>query len=128
MIILVDPHFSERASPVAFAGPRRIVPLPLEISELPRIDVVLISHNHYDHLDATTVGRLASLASGTPRFLVPLGLAAWFRERGIDSVQEYGWWQGAAIGAAHFTLVPVQHWSKRTFWDANSSLWGGWVI
>jgi N-acyl-phosphatidylethanolamine-hydrolysing phospholipase D len=126
--ILIDPHFSERASPVQFAGPRRIVPLPIEISELPRIDVVLISHNHYDHLDITTVRELAALDSGSPLFLVPLGLKAWFNEAGISRVEEYDWWQTHSAAAVRFTLVPAQHWSKRTLWDTNRTLWGGWAI
>jgi L-ascorbate metabolism protein UlaG (beta-lactamase superfamily) len=126
--ILIDPHFSERASPVQFAGPRRIVPLPIAISELPRIDVVLVSHNHYDHLDIATVRELAALESGSPLFLVPLGLKAWFNEVGITRVEEYDWWQVHTQGALRFTLVPVQHWSKRTLWDTNRTLWGGWVV
>ncbi len=126
--ILIDPHFSERASPVQFAGPRRIVPLPIEISELPRIDVVLISHNHYDHLDVTTVRELAAMDSGSPLFLVPLGLKAWFNEAGISRVEEYDWWQTHSHAAVRFTLVPAQHWSKRTLWDTNRTLWGGWAI
>ena len=128
MNVLVDPQFSERASPVAFAGPRRIVALPLTIAELPRIDVVLISHNHYDHLDVATVKSLAASSNGAPLFLVPLGLKAWFHDLGVDTVEEYDWWQSRAVGALKFTLVPVQHWSKRTLWDANKTLWGGWVM
>jgi len=126
--VLVDPHFSDRASPVSFAGPRRIVALPIDIPALPRIDVVLISHNHYDHLDAPTVKRLAAMPSGAPLFLVPLGLKAWFTAHGIDRVEEYDWWQSRSHGAVVCTLVPVQHWSKRTLSDANRTLWGGWVI
>jgi L-ascorbate metabolism protein UlaG (beta-lactamase superfamily) len=126
--ILVDPHFSERASPVSFSGPRRIVPLPIDIAELPRIDVVTISHNHYDHLDADTVRRLAASKEGSPLFLVPLGLKAWFRDKGIDRVEEQDWWQSREERGVRFTLVPVQHWSKRTLLDTDQSLWGGWVI
>ena len=126
--VLFDPIFSERASPVAFAGPRRAVPLPLGIGELPRIDVVAISHNHYDHLDLESVRRIAAQEGGPPLFLVPLGLAAWFRERGIERVEERDWWQSREIDGLVFTLVPVQHWSKRTLWDANRTLWGGWVV
>ncbi len=126
--ILIDAHFSERASPVQFAGPRRIVPLPIDIPELPRIDVVLTSHNHYDHLDLATVRRLAAQASGSPLFLVPLGLKGWFNEQGIENVEEIGWWQARGLGRVRYTLVPVQHWSKRTLQDTNQSLWGGWVI
>lgn len=126
--VLVDPQFSERASPVQFAGPKRIVPLPIDIPELPRIDTVLISHNHYDHLDEPSVRRLAAHREGSPLFLVPLGLKRWFLEKGIERVEEYDWWQSHDALPLRFTLVPVQHWSKRTLWDANRTLWGGWVI
>jgi N-acyl-phosphatidylethanolamine-hydrolysing phospholipase D len=126
--ILTDPHFSERASPLAFAGPKRAVPIPLEMDALPRIDVVLISHNHYDHLDLPTVKRLAAATAGSPLFLVPLGLKAWFVDNGMDRVEEFDWWQSRDVDGARFTLVPVQHWSKRTLWDANQSLWGGWAM
>src|SRR5947208_685001 len=84
--------------------------LPIEIGELPRIDVVLISHNHYDHLDVDTVKRLAARADGGPLFLVPLGLKAWFAGLGIERVSEYDWWQAHTEGMVRFTLVPVQHW------------------
>ena len=128
MNVLVDPQFSERASPVQFAGPKRIVALPITMEELPRIDVVLISHNHYDHLDVDTVKGLATSANGTPLFLVPLGLKAWFHELGIDAVEEYDWWQSRTVRSIKLTLVPAQHWSKRTLWDTNRTLWGGWVM
>ena len=126
--VLADPHFSERASPIGFAGPRRIVPLPIDVPELPRIDVVLVSHNHYDHLDLASVKRLAARPEGSPLFLVPLGLKAWFADHGIERVAELDWWQSRVEGSLTFTLVPVQHWSKRTLLDANKSLWGGWVV
>jgi len=126
--ILFDPIFSEFASPVDFAGPRRAVPLPIDIPELPRIDIVMISHNHYDHLDEASVRRLAAMPQGSPRFLVPLGLAAWFRGLGITNVEEFDWWQQADKGPLRITFVPVQHWSKRTLFDTNESLWGGWVV
>ena len=128
MNVLLDPQFSERASPVQFAGPKRIVPLPIEVRELPRIDVVLVSHNHYDHLDVDSVKQLAAMPSGSPLFIVPLGLKAWFHEIGIERVEERGWWQSRDVGPLRFTLVPVQHWSKRTLWDTNQTLWGGWVV
>jgi N-acyl-phosphatidylethanolamine-hydrolysing phospholipase D len=126
--ILVDPQFSARASPVQFAGPQRIVPLPIAIEELPRIDVVLVSHNHYDHLDVDTVKRLAAIPGGSPLFLVPLGLKDWFHRIAIDHVEELDWWDARVDGPLKVTLVPVQHWSKRTLWDTNKTLWGGWVI
>jgi L-ascorbate metabolism protein UlaG (beta-lactamase superfamily) len=126
--ILFDPIFSERASPVGFAGPKRLAPLPIDIPDLPRIDVVLISHNHYDHLDLRSVERLAAMPQGSPRFLVPMGLKAWFENLGITRVEEYDWWQETTEGGLRIVIVPVQHWSKRTLDDANQSLWGGWVI
>jgi N-acyl-phosphatidylethanolamine-hydrolysing phospholipase D len=126
--ILFDPIFSERASPVSFAGPKRIVPLPIDIAELPTIDIVLISHNHYDHLDAESVKRIAAMPQGSPLFLVPMGLKAWFAELGIARVDELDWWQQTQHGDLRITFVPAQHWSKRTLTDANQTLWGGWVV
>ena len=126
--ILFDPVFSARASPVSFAGPKRVVPLPIDIAELPRIDIVLISHNHYDHLDADSVTRLAAMPQGSPHFLVPLGLKAWFAEHGITRIDEFDWWQQTHDGDLRMTFVPAQHWSKRTLTDANRTLWGGWVV
>ncbi|HET9046947.1 MAG TPA: MBL fold metallo-hydrolase [Casimicrobiaceae bacterium] len=126
--ILIDPIFSERASPVPFAGPKRIVPLPIDIAALPAIDVVMISHNHYDHLDVETVRQLAAAPTGSPRFLVPLGLKAWFSDLGIDRVEEFDWWQTAREGDLAMTFVPVQHWSRRNLVDRNRTLWGGWAV
>ena len=126
--ILFDPTFSARASPVSFAGPMRVVPLPIDIPDLPRIDVVMVSHNHYDHLDADSVRRLAASPHGSPRFLVPKGLAAWFKDQGIGRVDEYDWWQETREGSLRITFVPVQHWSRRAITDTNQSLWGGWVV
>jgi len=126
--ILTDPHFSDRASPVAFAGPKRVVPPVPALDELPHIDVVVVSHNHYDHLDSESVRRLAAQRGGSPRFFVPLGLKEWFTRRGVADVVEMDWWQSADYRGLQIDLVPVQHWSKRTLSDANQSLWGGWVI
>ena len=128
MNVLFDPNFSQRASPVSFAGPKRLVPLPIEVVQLPKIDVVMISHNHYDHFDEETVVQLAALPTGSPRFLVPLGLKAWFVERGIERVDEYDWWQATQEGEVKISFVPVQHWSRRTLTDRNATLWGGWVV
>ena len=130
--ILTDPHFGGRASPVPFAGPRRLVPLPATLAELPRIDVVLLSHNHYDHLDRGTVHALAAQRGGSPLFVVPLGVDLWMRDEGIERVQRMDWWDRIALQApggevvVHF--VPVQHWSSRTPWDRHATLWGGFVV
>lgn len=103
-------------------------PAPLAPEELPPIDVVLISHNHYDHLCDDTIGRL--LAAGhQPRFFVPLGLKPWFDTRNIAQLTELDWWDRAQINDGlqlHFT--PSQHWSRRTPWDTNASLWGGYLL
>jgi len=124
--ILTDPHFSERASPIGFAGPRRLNPPGVAFEALPPIDVVVISHDHYDHLDRPTVERLA--ATHNPLFLVPLGLKAWFASIGIDRVRELDWWDHQSVGAVMFTLTPVQHWCARTPFDTNRRLWGGWAL
>lgn len=127
--MLFDPVFSPRASPLGFVGPQRIVPLPITIPELPRIDLVMVSHNHYDHLDADTVQQLAAQPGGSPRFLVPKGLKAWFATLGITTrVDEYDWWQDTTEDSLRITFVPVQHWSRRRLDDTNQTLWGGWVV
>lgn len=126
--ILTDPHLSARASPFQTVGPKRWVAPPLAHHELPPIDLVLLSHNHYDHLDAPTVDRLRRQAGGSPRFMVPLGLADWFRRRGIPDAVELDWWEEHRHADARLVFTPVQHWSARTTWDRNRSLWGGWRV
>jgi len=120
--ILTDPHLTERASPVSFAGPKRQVPPALSLDNLPRIDVVVVSHNHYDHLDAGTVTRLNRQAGGPPRFFVPLGLKAWFASRGVENVSELDWWDHLQHMGLAIHFVPVQHWSARSPWDRNETL------
>jgi len=122
--ILTDPMFSERASPVSFAGPKRWVPPGIPISDLPFIHAVIISHNHYDHLDAPTVERLGNLT----RYFVPKGLSQWFRKRNIVNVVEMDWWESSQFGTIRFHAVPIQHFSSRTLFDRNDTLWAGWVI
>lgn len=126
--ILTDPHLTNRASPLSFAGPRRVVAPALDFHHLPHIDVVVVSHNHYDHLDEETVKRLGRQAGGSPRFFVPLGLRAWFAGRGIHDVVELDWWDDATVKDLRITLAPVQHWSARSLWDRNHTLWGGWRL
>lgn len=127
--ILTDPHFSGRASPVSWAGPRRAVRPGLALSQLPPIDVVVISHDHYDSLDVQSIRALAAREEGERTlFLVPLGLKAWFRKQGIENVVELDWWDRLAVGGLQITAVPVQHWSKRSLFSRNRTLWAGWAI
>jgi L-ascorbate metabolism protein UlaG (beta-lactamase superfamily) len=126
--VLTDPNFSERASPVSWAGPKRQVPVPFGLDQLPHIDAVLISHNHYDHLDEASVLALNRQAGGPPLFLVPEGLADWFRERGIERVSSVPWWQQETLSQVTFHAVPAHHWSARSLADRNHSHWAGWVV
>lgn len=126
--LLMDPTLADFAGPYGRLGAPRRVPAPLTPEQLPPIDAVLISHNHYDHLcDATIAGLMAS--GQRPRFFVPMGLKAWFDARSIDKVTELDWWQTVALEHGvqlHFT--PSQHWSRRTPWDTNASHWGGYMV
>jgi L-ascorbate metabolism protein UlaG (beta-lactamase superfamily) len=124
--VLIDPPWSERASPVSFAGPRRMTPPGLDFDRLPPIHVVLISHDHYDHLDVATVRRLAE--HHHPRLVVPLGFRAWFADLGIADVHELDWWGRHVERGLTFTCVPAQHFSGRTLFDQNRRLWSGWTI
>ena len=126
--ILTDPIWSERASPVGFLGPKRHAAPGIAFDDLPRIDAVVISHNHYDHLDAETVDRLHARFGDALRFYVPLGLKPWFTERGIANVSEMDWWDEARLGPLRLVFTPVQHWSQRTLWNRNETLWGGWWL
>lgn len=126
--MLTDPHLSRRASPLGFAGPRRWMPPALDFQTLPHIDLVVISHNHYDHLDTATVQHLHQQPHGAPQFLVPLGLKTWFTGKGIHDVLELDWWEVTDFRELAVTFTPAQHWSARTAWDRNRSLWGGWRI
>lgn len=126
--LLTDPVFSERASPLSFAGPKRHAAPGLALGELPHIDVVLLSHNHYDHLDEASVVALAAQAGGPPLFVVPLGIKRWFAEHGIDGAVELDWWQSVRTGGIEIFFVPAQHWSGRSLSDRMRTLWGGYAV
>lgn len=127
LTVLTDPHFCERAFPVQWAGPARKVKSPTNVADLPQIDVVVISHNHYDHMDE---GTLLDLAKKSPNtlFLVPLGVEKTFQSWGIHNVKAMDWWDKKSIRGAEFTFVPAYHWSARTLLDRNTTLWGGWAV
>lgn len=125
--ILTDPIWSERCSPVSWAGPKRFRPPAVRFEDLPPIDLVLVSHNHYDHLDLPTLERLAGI--GVQRAVVPLGNRGLVAGTGIKKVEELDWWESVKISddiTVH--LVPARHFSSRTPWDRNKTLWGGFVI
>lgn len=124
---LIDPVFSERASPVSWAGPKRFHKTPLTLEQLPEIKGVLISHDHYDHLDKKTI---AFLKSRVENFVVPLGVGNHLREWGVaDShIYELDWWDSVSVGKLELTATPSQHFSGRGLNDRNKTLWASWVI
>lgn len=124
--ILTDPHWGDRASPVSFAGPKRLVPPGLRFEDLPPIHAVIISHDHYDHLDETTVRRLAEVHR--PTFFVPLGIKAWLADVGVYNAVELDWWESKTFRGLTFTCTPAQHSSGRGLRDQNLRLWSSWVI
>ncbi len=128
--ILTDPHFSERASPLSWAGPLRVVPPAMEINDLPDIDVVIISHDHYDSLDIDSIIALSNHNKQREiNFIVPLGTKSWFDSLDIDSkVIELDWGEGHNIQDTRFIAEPSQHWGKRSLFDAYKRLWASWVI
>jgi N-acyl-phosphatidylethanolamine-hydrolysing phospholipase D len=124
--ILTDPILSNRASPVPFAGPERLTAKPITLQDLPSIDVVVISHDHYDHLDKKTIQQLGN----QPLYLVPLKLKHWFIGLGIDPerVIELDWWQTHTVKGMVITATPSQHWSGRGLFDRMETLWAAWHI
>lgn len=125
--VVTDPMWSERASPVQFAGPRRHTAPGVAFDALPPIDVVLQSHNHYDHLDERTVHRLVA-RDREAEWLAPLGVAPALRKWGVTQVRELDWWDTTRQGSLQLTCTPAQHFSGRGFRDRNRSLWCGWAL
>lgn len=123
-VILTDPYLSSHASPTTFAGPKRIVESGIHINDLPAIDYLVLSHNHYDHLDARTLRALRGKKDMT--VIVPLRLGRYFRKRGFSKVIEMDWWDVFDAGGLKIRALPSQHWSKRTPFDRNKSLWASY--
>ena len=124
---LTDPIWSKIPSPLPPLGPRRFVPPAVVINELPTIDFVMISHNHYDHLDLPTLRALAGRNAHT-LFLVPLGNAALLQRHGIDNVRELDWGESVRLAGLTVHCLPAQHWSKRSLTDTNKALWSSWAV
>jgi L-ascorbate metabolism protein UlaG (beta-lactamase superfamily) len=124
--VLTDPIWSERASPVSFAGPRRARPPGLALEALPPIATVLISHAHYDHLDLPTLRDLERRFQ--PLFVTGLGNAGLLRGQGLSRVEELNWWQSTAATGLEIIFTPAQHWSARSFFGRNRALWGGFWL
>lgn len=117
--LLTDPVFSMRLAVVPRNGPPGVMP-----EQLPRIDVVVVTHNHRDHMDAASLRRLGP----EPVYVVPAGLGPWFVRAGLPRVVELAWWERRDVEGFDITFVPSQHWSRRGLFDENASLWGGYVI
>lgn len=124
--ILTDPFLSERASPYRWIGPKRSVSPGIHLENLPGVDVIIVSHNHYDHLDDETVRALPDKES--IQVLVPLGLGRFFSERGYQKVQELDWGQSQNVDGLKFTALPAVHFSARSRSDRNQTLWASWFI
>jgi len=128
--ILTDPVWSERVSPVSWTGPKRVRVPGLAWHHLPKIHVVLISHNHYDHLDLPTLHRLYE--RDRPLFMVGLGVKKFLEDEGLKRVIDRDWWEASEIKIGDkqikVTFVPAQHFSGRSLWDRNATLWGGFVV
>ena len=122
--VITDPVFSERCSPVSFAGPKRYQAPAMSIPDLPKVDFAVISHNHYDHLDKASVLALGSEV----HWLVPLGLKSWFTDLGIERVTELDWWGEKTFDNVRFVATPTQHWSARGLADQFETLWASWLV
>jgi L-ascorbate metabolism protein UlaG (beta-lactamase superfamily) len=117
--MVTDPVWAKR-----MGFERRLSDPGIPLEQMPLVDLVLISHGHYDHLDFPTLRKLP----GSPRYFVPSGLASLFKRKGFRDVQEFDWWERKRIRGIDLTFVPAQHWVSRTLWDTNTSHWGGWII
>ena len=126
-IVLLDPVFSERVSPVQWAGPKRFHQPPIQLVDIEHVDVVVISHDHYDHLDKSAIKQLKDKVG---QFIVPLRVGDYLREWGVaaDKITELEWWQHTQFNGVEFIATPTQHFSGRGLLDRDQTLWASWVI
>ena len=125
--ILTDPAWSERASPVSFAGPKRMRPPGIRFEDLPKIDIILLTHNHYDHLDINTMKNLAEQFE--PEIYTPLGVGKYLERKGIGNITEMDWWNEAEIASGlKLICTPAQHFSGRGSFDRDKTLWSGFAL
>jgi L-ascorbate metabolism protein UlaG (beta-lactamase superfamily) len=124
--VLTDPVYSQRASPFRSIGPKRVRDPGLLFEQLPPIHLVLITHNHYDHLDIETLLRLEEVHA--PRFVTSLGNRAFLQQFGLHTVDDLDWWQSVEAAGATISLTPAQHWSSRRARNRNRTLWGGFIV
>jgi L-ascorbate metabolism protein UlaG (beta-lactamase superfamily) len=127
-LILTDPMLSKRAGPTSWTGTKRFHgEVPVEVEMLPELDVVLISHDHFDHLDKQTI---KALDAKTKQYIVPLGIAQYLKKWGIDAkkIEQRSWWESIKIGGTEFISTPARHFSGRGLFDRNTTLWTSWVI
>lgn len=126
--VLTDPHWSRRASPSQRIGPARFQEPGVPFDDLPPIDAVLLSHDHYDHLDRTTVVRLHERFGHALRWITPLRYRAWFAPLGVTNVTELDWWHGTDVAGARVTCAPAQHWTRRRLREMNDRLWASYAL
>ena len=129
MRILFDPVWAKRASPSSIVGPKRFFDVPLPIDEVPPLDAVVASHDHYDHLDRGVIKALAK-AQPNLQFIVPLGVGAHLEKWGVEPqrVTDLDWWESTTLGALTLTATPARHFSGRGFSDKNHTLWASWAV
>ena len=125
--ILIDPVWGERVSPSRFIGNRRFAPMPLALDDLPQIDAVVISHDHYDHLDMPTIRQLGA---HVPQWVVPLGVGAHLEHWGVapEAITEMDWWESVSVAGLELVSTPARHFSGRFLNDQSATLWSGWAI
>lgn len=125
--IITDPVYSERVSPFSFAGPKRMRPPGIRFDDLPDIDFVLLSHNHYDHLDINTLKKINEIHA--PVFITPLGVDLYLHKKGITNTVSLDWWQAHVVNdSVSISAVEAQHFSSRGMFDRDKTLWAGYVI